>query len=488
MPLLVMTKVTNRRPRLRERRTKKANQLQRGLACETRPPFAMEKASSKRRAHTTGVEAGISRHIDGLRASLTRDLGVIGRRVAARLKKEWPALEKADRRGRAKKMVARAVKDQDFTLLQRPLTKELKAQFKRAGVQSLVTLRLPLDDSIVDEMDPRAVEYANARAAELVGRRKVKGPDGKTRLVNNPNKQWSISSSTRDLLRATVERGLERGISSQALADEITNSFAFSDARAMAIARTELAFAHVAGHTDVARELGAVAKRSILGSEHAADVPQGCICDDAAERGVIAFGDEFVPGMLAAPFHPHCVCDVVYYYEGDPEAEKFGKLAKSTIDDGAHVACTSPMNLLAGPTTPQQDAGNYKMGHVVIAGLQISIENPIGSRRKPKWPVLRAHYGYIRRTVGADGDQLDVFVREYIKPDYDGMVWVVYQVKEDGSFDEHKVMLGWPSEPQAREAYLMNYAPGWKCGEIRGFTLDEFKVWMRAPDIPTTTA
>lgn len=75
----------------------------------------------------------------------------------------------------------------------------------------------------------------------------------------------------------------------------------------------------------------------------------------------------------------------------------------SELDAAAHAAATSPHNDLPEPTQAQKEAGNYKLGHARIAGLDISIENPAGSQRqgvdpngKP-WSVdMRSHYGYIR--------------------------------------------------------------------------------------------
>lgn len=57
-----------------------------------------------------------------------------------------------------------------------------------------------------------------------------------------------------------------------------------------------------------------------------------------------------------------------------------------------------------------------------------------------------------------DGDHIDVFLSD--TPE-EGDVFVVDQVNKDGSFDEHKVMYGFPSVEDAREAYLSNYEPGW---------------------------
>ena len=33
------------------------------------------------------------------------------------------------------------------------------------------------------------------------------------------------------------------------------------------------------------------------------------------------------------------------------------------------------------PTIPQAEAGNYKMAHISVKGMRISIENPKGSKR-----------------------------------------------------------------------------------------------------------
>ncbi|MEZ5386482.1 MAG: LPD1 domain-containing protein [Prosthecobacter sp.] len=74
----------------------------------------------------------------------------------------------------------------------------------------------------------------------------------------------------------------------------------------------------------------------------------------------------------------------------------FPSFGQSGIDDAAHEAATSPRNDLPEPTPAQKEAGNYAKGHVRIGGHDISIENPAGSKRRPEWPALKDHYGYIR--------------------------------------------------------------------------------------------
>lgn len=135
------------------------------------------------------------------------------------------------------------------------------------------------------------------------------------------------------------------------------------------------------------------------------------------------------------------------------------------------------------PSEAQKEAGNYKKGHVKINGFDVSIEQPVGSVRSGKdasgkeWSqVMNNTYGYIRGTESVDGDHIDVFLGPDMNSD---MVYVVDQVNTDGSFDEHKVMMGFSSLEDARSAYLSNYEEGWQgLGNITGVALDEFKKWI----------
>ncbi|WP_282265634.1 PLxRFG domain-containing protein [Stenotrophomonas sp. PS02298] len=147
----------------------------------------------------------------------------------------------------------------------------------------------------------------------------------------------------------------------------------------------------------------------------------------------------------------------------------------------AAEAATSPTNELPQPTEAQKEAGNYKKGHRRINGHDISIENPAGSKRSPDWPALKNHYGYIKGTVGKDKDHVDVFMTDQAE-DPALPVFVVDQVNKDGSFDEHKVVMGTATEAEARSTYLDNYEKGWTgLGGIKQMTQDEFKAWVRDP-------
>ena len=136
------------------------------------------------------------------------------------------------------------------------------------------------------------------------------------------------------------------------------------------------------------------------------------------------------------------------------------------------------------PSEAQKEAGNYRKGHVRVDGLDVTIENPKGSVRSgtdadgKRWEtVMNNTYGYMRGTEGVDGDHIDVFLSD--NPE-SGNVYVVDQRDpKTGEFDEHKVMYGFGSMEEARDAYLKNYTPGWQgLGAITEVSKDEFKKWI----------
>ena len=138
------------------------------------------------------------------------------------------------------------------------------------------------------------------------------------------------------------------------------------------------------------------------------------------------------------------------------------------------------------PTEAQKEAGNYKKGRVKVQGLDIAIENPKGSTRSGTDPngnrwenTMAHHYGYLNRTEGADGDHVDVFIGP--DPESD-RVFVVDQQNADGTFDEHKVLLGFKNQAEARKGYRDNYDKGWKVGPVKRLSMDEFKDWLKNGD------
>jgi phage gp29-like protein len=140
------------------------------------------------------------------------------------------------------------------------------------------------------------------------------------------------------------------------------------------------------------------------------------------------------------------------------------------------------------PSDPQKTAGNYKKGKFWLRGLEFSIESPKGAKRSGhdrdgnEWSItMPCHYGYLRRTIGEDGEQVDVFIggREQSE-----LAFVVDQMGRDGQFDEHKVMVGFDNESEALAAYGAAYSANWKGFEaITPVTWPQLRSWLESGDM-----
>lgn len=148
------------------------------------------------------------------------------------------------------------------------------------------------------------------------------------------------------------------------------------------------------------------------------------------------------------------------------------------------------------PTDGQKEAGNYKKGHVKVAGFNISIEQPRGSVRSgtdtngKKWSVtMNNTYGYMTDNVGVDGDHLDVFLSNDIDSWDQQYVYVVDLYNLDRTFDEHKVMLGFNDKDEATDAYFSNYDSSWRTSKRKIITstvpMDIFKKWIESSNRKT---
>ena len=166
-----------------------------------------------------------------------------------------------------------------------------------------------------------------------------------------------------------------------------------------------------------------------------------------------------------------------------PSENKGGALLSEQI-------ATASAEVNSEQTEAQKEAGNYKKGHVQVGTFDITIEQPQGSVRRgtdadgKQWEnKMNNTYGYIRGTVGVDGDHIDVFLSNDIDG-WDGRkVFVVDQYNPDGSFDEHKVMLGFNDADEAMGDYLANYEQGWENGrriDVSAVNLEDFEKWIES--------
>lgn len=182
------------------------------------------------------------------------------------------------------------------------------------------------------------------------------------------------------------------------------------------------------------------------------------------------------------------------YYEID--GKQFGDLYEvANYIDGNEQPLSAKIEAASAevntdPTEAQKEAGNYKKGHVQVGTFDITIEQPQGSVRKgtdadgKQWESkMNNTYGYIRGAVGVDGDHIDVFLSNDIDGWNGRKVFVVDQYNPDGSFDEHKVMLGFNDQDEAKGDYLANYEQGWENGrriDITGVNLEDFEKWIES--------
>lgn len=182
------------------------------------------------------------------------------------------------------------------------------------------------------------------------------------------------------------------------------------------------------------------------------------------------------------------------YYEID--GKQFGDLYEvANYIDGNEQPLSAKIEAASSevntdPTEAQKEAGNYKKGHVQVGTFDITIEQPQGSVRKgtdadgKQWESkMNNTYGYIRGAVGVDGDHIDVFLSNDIDGWNGRKVFVVDQYNPEGSFDEHKVMLGFNDQDEAKGDYLANYEQGWENGrriDITGVNLEDFEKWIES--------
>lgn len=108
------------------------------------------------------------------------------------------------------------------------------------------------------------------------------------------------------------------------------------------------------------------------------------------------------------------------------------------------------------------EANRKLQGRTEFRGLKISIENRKGSVRQgvnqdgTKWRTkMYLPYGYIRKTLGVDGDHVDCFIGpDEMSPN----VYIVHiQNPDTGEYDEDKCMLGFKDMHRARTAFLNHY-------------------------------
>lgn len=164
-----------------------------------------------------------------------------------------------------------------------------------------------------------------------------------------------------------------------------------------------------------------------------------------------------------------------------PGAKSADEISEAAANAEGHIASQAQID--AGPN------GNYKKGHLFdMQGLNLAIENEAGTKRNKMtpaaWPVLAHSYGDVKPgkdydAIGADGDQLDFFIKKDVDIPADNPIYVINQNNKDGSFDESKTMLGFDSAADAKKGYTDSYSDDFTgFGDITEATPEQYKDWL----------
>jgi hypothetical protein len=135
-----------------------------------------------------------------------------------------------------------------------------------------------------------------------------------------------------------------------------------------------------------------------------------------------------------------------------------------------------------GARTMQKRAGAAKR-QTTLDGFEVKIEYDPGDVRKgvdkktgePWQKVMGASYGYIPGTTGVDGEAVDVYVAP--NPVEGAEYYLVKQLKDDGSHDEDKVMVGFEKQNEAQASYLA-HTPAKYFGGIQPMSRGEFEEYL----------
>jgi hypothetical protein len=200
----------------------------------------------------------------------------------------------------------------------------LAAVAEAGGNLTLVQVGVDNYSQLTGQVAQRALVFARARAAELVGRKWVDGE-----LVDNPNPVWAITDSTRSMLERTIVESLQQNRSVPSMADRIaalkdavTGAYAFSEDRADLIAHTEVRRANTEGALDGAREAqdaGVTVQKVWLVGQNPCE-----ICLDNEADGPIDLDDSFSSGEDGPPAHPGCFCSLSWELPSGAETDEEG--------------------------------------------------------------------------------------------------------------------------------------------------------------------
>jgi hypothetical protein len=154
--------------------------------------------------------------------------------------------------------------------------------------------------ALIGEVNATARDWAQQRAAEMVGMKYVDGS-----LVDNPNAKWRIDVATRAMLQRDIAAAFGMDTPIGDLSATIRNSGAFDQARADLIATTEVSNAQMRGNAEAWLKNGNVQEfKWQLSADHAC-------CDECDIMAINSpYPVEKVLELLSRK-HPRCQCSII---------------------------------------------------------------------------------------------------------------------------------------------------------------------------------
>ena len=170
---------------------------------------------------------------------------------------------------------------------------------------------------VANRLHTFAVDYAADRAAELVGKRVSERGE----LVANPDARWAISDTTRETVNGLVRDAVALHWDTDQLADKLTDSGIFSDARAEMIARTEISRAQNSATLELAKLARERSGRNFQ-KIWTVDGDPCPLCEEAAAEGVVDLDDDFGDAGDTPPLHPNCMCELDIVIADDEDEDE----------------------------------------------------------------------------------------------------------------------------------------------------------------------
>jgi len=243
---------------------------------------------------SVGPEAQ-SKHEKALRAGVKKFFRSQAGKIAAQITSQVSKVEKSESpESRASQIIKNLDLNTDaLARVVQPVLEDATTQAAEDAAADLPDGAVPA--AMLKVVNDKAVAYAQGHTGSL-----VKG----------------IDEATRKYLAADVIQCLNEGLSTAELAELLVDGYAFSDARAETIARTEANNALNQGTMTTWQESGVVSGKTWI-------VGDGC-CDDCADLdGETVDLDEDFPGDVgdAPPGHPNCRCSMTAVLSDDSNSE-----------------------------------------------------------------------------------------------------------------------------------------------------------------------